>query len=166
MQLRSEVSLSDGHRNLQAIIKEVGTQTMDWNEATTRLHFIDRLLVECLGWPKTPDKFKVEVHQDGEFQDYVLGEPGHIVWEAKRTGAYFDFPASSDRKQVQSIQEIFSVSKTAEQAMRQAQGYCNDSGVEFAVCMQRASTHCVCGGSCGALLAQRPGTCHSEPRTS
>jgi GTPase SAR1 family protein len=31
------------------------------------------------------------------------------------------------------LSEIFSVSKTAERAMRQAQGYCNDSGVEFAV---------------------------------
>jgi len=133
MQLRSEVSLSEGQRNLQAIIKELASKNTDWNEATTRLHVIDRLLVECLGWPKTPERFKVEVHQDGEFQDYMLGEPDLVVWEAKRTGAYFDFPASSDRKLVQSISEIFSVSKTAERAMRQAQGYCNDSGIEFAV---------------------------------
>jgi hypothetical protein len=100
MQLRSEVSLSDGHRNLRTVIKEIGAQAVDWNEVTTRIHFIDRLLVECLGWPKTPDKFRVEVHQDGEFQDYVLGAPDLVVWEAKWTGVSFDFPASSDRKQV------------------------------------------------------------------
>jgi hypothetical protein len=87
MQLRSEVSLSDSHRNLQAIITEIDGQTADRNEATTRLHFIDRLLVECLAWPKTPERFRVEVHQDGEFQDYVLGSPDLVVWVAKRAGA-------------------------------------------------------------------------------
>ena len=63
MQLRSDVSLSEGQRNLQAIIKELASKNIDWNEATTRLHVIDRLLVECLGWQKTPERFKVEVHQ-------------------------------------------------------------------------------------------------------
>jgi len=94
---------------------------------------IDRILVECLGWPKEPDKFKVEVHTDGDFQDYVLGSPPLVIWEAKRSGIYFDFPADADKKSAQSISDIFAVSKTAESAVRQVQGYCNDSGVEFAV---------------------------------
>jgi predicted type IV restriction endonuclease len=132
MQLRSNVSLSDGHRALQALIKELDCQTIDWNEATTRLHIIDRILVECLGWPKTSDKFRVEVHADGQFQDYVLGSPESVVWEAKRFGAYFDFPADAGGKPTQSIKEIFGVSKTAERAMRQVQGYCNYSGIEVA----------------------------------
>ena len=133
MQVRSNVSLSEGQRNLRSVIQEIGSQATDWNEANTRFHIVDRLLIECLGWSKKPDRFRVEVHQDGEFQDYVLGSPEVVVWEAKRSGSYFDFPADVDKKSIQSIQEIFSVSKTAEAAMRQAQGYCNDSGVEFAV---------------------------------
>ena len=95
MQLHSNVSVEDGNRNLRKIIKEIGDEHVDWNEANTRFHIVDRLLVECLGWPKAPEMFKVEVHIDGEFQDYVLGSPALIVWEAKRSGTYFDFPADA-----------------------------------------------------------------------
>ena len=133
MQLHSNVSLEDGQRNLQKIIKEIGDKHVDWNEANTRFHLIDRLLIECLGWPKGPDIFEIEVHTDGEYQDYVLGSPKSIVWEAKRSGAYFEFPVDALKKIDQSIEGIFAVSKTAEAAMRQVQGYCNSSGIEFAV---------------------------------
>jgi predicted type IV restriction endonuclease len=133
MQLHSNVSLEEGHRNLYKIIKEIGDTHVDWNEANTRFHIIDRLLIECLGWPKEPEIFKVEVHTDGEYRDYVLGSPEAIVWEAKRSGAYFDFPVDVHKKIDQSIEGIFAVSKTAEAAIRQVQGYCNSSGIEFAV---------------------------------
>jgi len=115
------------------MLKELGSKVVDWNEANTRFHIIDRLLIECLGWPKEPEKFRVEVRTDGDYQDYVLGSPPLVIWEAKRSGIYFDFPADAARKSLQPIDEIFAVSKTAAAAMRQAQGYCNDSGVEFAV---------------------------------
>ena len=59
MQLHSNVSLEEGHRNLYKIIKEIGNTHVDWNEANTRFHIIDRLLIECLGWPKEPEIFKV-----------------------------------------------------------------------------------------------------------
>ena len=133
MGLRSSVSLDEGHRSLKSIMAELRRVPVDWNEANTRLHVIDRIITECLGWPKSPQGFRVEVHQDGEFQDYVLGQPELVVWEAKRAGIYFDFPADSQKQPVQAISEIFAVSKTAAAAMRQVQGYCNDSGVEFAV---------------------------------
>lgn len=133
MQLRSNVSLDEGYRNLQKILKEVGDRPPDWNEADTRFHIIDRILTECLGWSKEPERFKVEQHTDGDFRDYVLGLPELVVWEAKRTGIYFDFPADIEKKNVQTVQSIFIASKTAEAAMRQVQGYCNDSGIEFAV---------------------------------
>ena len=131
--MHSNVSLSDGQKNLALILKELGDNPIDWNEANTRFHIIDRLLVECLGWSKDPDKFVVEKHADGEYQDYALGAPAAVIWEAKRSGIYFDFPADADKQTVQNIADIFAVSKSAESAMRQAQGYCNDSGVEIAV---------------------------------
>ncbi len=118
---------------MRAILKELGPRPIDWNEADTRFQIIDRLLIECLGWSKSPDRFRLEVHLDGEFRDYVLGDPQVVIWEAKRSGAYFDYPADIEKRPVQSIQDIFSVSKSAEKAMRQVQAYCNDSGVEFAV---------------------------------
>jgi hypothetical protein len=51
MQLRSNVSLEEGHKNLRQIIKEIGKGPIDWNEANTRFHIIDRILVECLAAP-------------------------------------------------------------------------------------------------------------------
>jgi predicted type IV restriction endonuclease len=133
MILHSNVSLDQGHRNLQRIIKEIGDKHVDWNEADTRFHIIDRVLVECLGWSKDQERFKIESRANGEFRDYVLGSPELVIWEAKRSGAYFDFPADTGKRAFQSIQSIFAVSKTAESAMRQAQSYCNESGIEFAV---------------------------------
>src|SRR5260370_29524438 len=125
MQLASNVSLEEGHKNLRELLKEIGNAPVDWNEANTRFHIIDRILIECLGWPKVPESFRVEARIDGEFQDYVLGSPEAIVWEAKRSGTYFDFPEDVQKKLDQSIEGIFSVSKTAELGMRQVQGYCN-----------------------------------------
>jgi hypothetical protein len=59
IQLHSNISVEDGQRNLLNIIKEIGHEYIDWNEANTRFHIIDRILVECLGWPKTHETFKV-----------------------------------------------------------------------------------------------------------
>jgi predicted type IV restriction endonuclease len=133
MQIRSNISLQEGQKNLRQIIKDLGKAPLDWNEANTRFHIIDRILVECLGWTKDVDKFRLEEHLDGEYRDYAIGFPAAVIWEAKRSGHYFDFPADSSRKAVQPIQDIFAVSKSAEAAIRQVQQYCNDSGVELAV---------------------------------
>jgi hypothetical protein len=125
MHFRSNVSLEEGHKNLQQIIRELGDVPIDWNEANTRFHIIDRLLTECLGWPTLPHGFKLEEHLDGEYRDYILGSPEMVILEAKRSGIYFDFPVDAERKPVQSLQSIFATSKTAEIAIRQVQRYCN-----------------------------------------
>src|SRR5580693_9389769 len=102
MQLHSNVSLEEGRRNLTKIRKEIGNEHINWNEANTRFHIIDRLLIECLGWEKAPERFKLEERYDGDFMDYVLGSPALAVWEAKRSGIYFDFPVDLERKPIQS----------------------------------------------------------------
>lgn len=51
--MRSEVSLGEGLKNVRAIVTEYGGRLPDWNEADTRFHFIDRLLIECFGWPRS-----------------------------------------------------------------------------------------------------------------
>lgn len=43
------------------------------NEATTRLHLIDRLLFECLGWDR--EDCVAEEHYEGQYTDYSLGVP-------------------------------------------------------------------------------------------
>lgn len=65
----------------------VGTR----NEATTRLHLIDRLLFECLGWDRN-DVTAEEAH-NGQYADYTLHAPRRIlIVEAKKEGVYFDLP--------------------------------------------------------------------------
>jgi hypothetical protein len=69
--MRSNVSLSEGQKNLSLLIRGIDEQTVDFNEANTRLRIIDRILTECLGWPKEPGQFRVEEHVDGEYLDYI-----------------------------------------------------------------------------------------------
>ena len=146
--MRSTVSLEQGLKNLRSIRAEFGDKLPAWNEADTRFQFIDRLLIECFGWPR--EVIKTENRFDGDIRDYVLGSPNEIVWEAKRAGAYFDFPADKDRALIQSLKSIMSVSKTADAAIRQAQGYCNAAGIEYAV---------VCNGDqLIAFIGQRIGS--------
>jgi predicted type IV restriction endonuclease len=146
--MRSNVPLQEGLRNIREIVAEYDGHLPDWNEADTRFHFIDRLLVECFGWPRSA--IHNENPYDGEYRDYCLGSPTEIVWEAKRSGIYFDLPADADGSPIQSLEAICAVSKSADSAVRQAQGYCNSAGIEFAV---------VCNGTqIIAFIAQRIGS--------
>ena len=73
---------------------EAELDSNDRNEATTRLHLIDRLFFECLGW----DKLECEVEQpaDGKYADYIFSVQGtKLVVEAKREGMSFSLPALS-----------------------------------------------------------------------
>lgn len=74
------------------------------NEATTRLHLIDGLLLEVLRWPKAAVRAE-EPSGTGRI-DYALGAPGtQFIIEAKREGIYFDLPAGTNTG-VHSIETI------------------------------------------------------------
>ena len=64
LQLQQSTEVSEGIDRLDALRLELAAKPADWNEAQTRFHIIDRLLVECLGYPRT--KIEVERHHDGE----------------------------------------------------------------------------------------------------
>ena len=152
--MRSTISLDQGLKNIRAIRAEFGEALPAWNEADTRFQFIDRLLIECFGWPR--EVIRTENRFDGDIRDYVLGTPSEIVWEAKRAGVYFEFPADKDKALVQSLKSIMAVSKTADAAIRQAQGYCDAAGIEFAV---------ICNGDqLIAFIGQRIGSSWLEGR--
>jgi GTPase SAR1 family protein len=130
---RATLTLDEGFEAFRRIRSELASNPVDWNEADTRFHVIDRLLVECLGWPKDPKSFQLEKHSDGEYFDYLLGNPSSAIWEAKRTGSYFDFPADIKDATTQPLRSLFIASPQAEAAIRQVQGYCGASGVEVGV---------------------------------
>ena len=130
-QITSIVTLDEGQRTFRELAKRFSEKDVDWNEAETRFHFIDDLLTSCLGWPKSA--ISVEQHREGQYADYLLGQPVGMVWEAKREGTYFDLPAQLPRRHLQSLPSIMSVSADAATAIRQVQTYCVQHGAEFAV---------------------------------
>ncbi len=103
------------------------------NEATTRLHIIDRLLFECLGWDRQ-DVSAEESHQ-GTYTDYSLTTTRPIlILEAKKEGAYFTLPAGKPhpRYKIRGLKQ--DIPKLGE-AIQQVMMYCQDRGVPFgAVC--------------------------------
>jgi hypothetical protein len=128
---RPDLTLDEGLVRLQSLVSEIRQKTAELNEAETRFQFIDRFLVECLGWPR--QVIKLEVSHNGTYSDYELGVPRQLLWEAKREGLSFELPAGSSRRLVQSIGGLAKVSEPALQAIEQAQGYCAERGIPYAV---------------------------------
>ncbi len=99
------------------------------NEATTRLHLIDRVFFGCLGWDQ--NDCTAEESFGDEYSDYIfrVGTASLIV-EAKREGTYFDLPAGLNHR----LYEITYFEKYAPavyEAIAQAVGYCSKRGVQF-----------------------------------
>lgn len=83
----------DGKAALDDLIDWYGENEslVDRNEATTRLHLIDRLLREVLGWPA--EEVVCEHRIENQYADYALGKPAtRLIVEAKREGVYFSLP--------------------------------------------------------------------------
>jgi GTPase SAR1 family protein len=130
----------DGKAALDQLINWYGEQAnLDGrNEATTRLHLINILLIDVLGWPK--EEIEAEESYGGEYVDYSLGRPAtRMIVEAKREGSHFSVPVgiTSLIHQIPSLAEG-SDGKALKAAVDQAAGYCARRGVQLA---------CVCNGT-------------------
>ena len=124
------VTFDDGLHNLLALVKDCVVPTWTWTEADTRFQFIDRLLTQCIGWPR--DGFRMEDYQSGEYADYVLGKPGLFVLEAKKRDVYFELPPDTRGARIQSIVSLMMTSKALADAIRQVHTYAVDRGIEYA----------------------------------
>jgi hypothetical protein len=101
------------------------------NEATTRLHLIDALLVDVLRWPK--EEIIAEQSHGGTYADYAVGRPAtRMIVEAKREGVYFDLPAGVGPGVVP-LPAITEASPAVGEAVKQVLGYCQERGVPIAV---------------------------------
>jgi hypothetical protein len=99
------------------------------NEATTRLHLIDKLLIDVLRWPRSHVRAE-EASGPGRI-DYALGSPGtQCIIEAKREGIYFDLPAGTSTG-VHSIENISAGDKgrPLREALAQVAQYAARNGV-------------------------------------
>ena len=103
------------------------------NEATTRLHLIDTLLVDVLNWPK--EEIDAEHEVDQEYTDYALGKPAaRMIAEAKREGAHFTVPVGITAL----IHKLPSLTggpggRQLKSAIAQAARYCAGRGVQLAM---------------------------------
>jgi hypothetical protein len=101
------------------------------NEATTRLHLIDELLLGVLAWPK--EHVTAEVRFDREYTDYSAGTTAtQLIVEAKREGAYFELPSGVTCGTMK-LSTLTDASKGIRSAVDQALDYCLTRGVPFAV---------------------------------
>jgi hypothetical protein len=100
------------------------------NESTTRLHLIDPLLMDCLGWQ--PEEITTEDHVDGQRTDYQLGHPrARVVVEAKREALAFELPVGVTGRTVE-IKTLME-SPLVAAAIEQVKGYCQDRSIPIAV---------------------------------
>jgi KaiC/GvpD/RAD55 family RecA-like ATPase len=101
-------------------------------ETDTRCKLIDPLFVEGLGWSEKD--IEREHCSKPDFIDYIFRVNGtkKFVLEAKRNGVYFDIPKSfSQRRYV--INGAISTAKPIADAINQAQKYCVDIGIKYAI---------------------------------
>ncbi|MFI2298280.1 P-loop NTPase fold protein [Actinacidiphila glaucinigra] len=101
------------------------------NEATTRLHLIDRIVFDALQWPR--EQCTPEESNDGQYADYVLGLPQRqIIVEAKKEGVYFELPLDATSREV-SLTALTRGNANLESAVKQVSGYCTNRGIPVAV---------------------------------
>ena len=124
-------SIAEGIIAVKALISDIEKENLDWNEADTRFQIIDRVIVDCLGWPR--EEVFLETSRGRQYSDYELGAPRQVIWEAKRKGIIFELPANPQSKKISDLPSILALGGEAEKAIRQAQGYCGTRGIEIGV---------------------------------
>lgn len=130
--MQAQIELHEGRERLIEILNEFPADSSHWNEAQNRFQFIDRLLLECLGWAKP--EIKVEESDElGGKSDYHLGIPVKAILEAKRESKDFgDLPAENPSR-LRKMQPLLQASKNFAEAVNQAIPYCAISGGTIAI---------------------------------
>lgn len=109
---------------------EEENEPRDRNEATTRLHLIDKVFFDALGWRR--EDTLLEDPMDQAYTDYSFGRPAtQLIVEAKKEGEYFNLPEGTGGSIVNLTTLLRGNPKLAA-AVRQVSGYCAQRGVELA----------------------------------
>ncbi|MBV6815936.1 hypothetical protein ACE15N_16085 [Xanthomonas campestris pv. passiflorae] len=125
--MRASLEMTDGKKALVDILSTKPSSSSEWNEAQNRFQFVDRLLVECLGWQQ-PD-IEVENHDGlGGYSDYNLGR--NAVLEVKREAILFELPPGKGL--VRKLPSLLANSKNLNAAIKQVIPYCAMRGAHVA----------------------------------
>jgi len=119
--------------NLEGLLAWYSSEVNEYNrnEATTRLHLIDRLLFECLGW-KREDCIAEEAYSK-EYTDYSLYSAWRsLIIEAKKEGVYFELPSGYSELEY-SLKSLCKDNSDISSAVKQAMNYCQTRGTTLGV---------------------------------
>ena len=124
--------MDEGWNKLNRIIEQFPPNSVHWNEAQNRFHFVDRLLKECLGWQHSDMDVETSDGVGGRL-DYQLGKPAKAVLEAKRQAVEFaDLPAGIPSR-VRKIAPLIAASANFKDAVEQVVTYCAFKGAQIAI---------------------------------
>lgn len=130
--MQAQFEMTDGRRNLKAILNGLPEESPHWNEAQNRFQFVDRLLMECLGW--THPFVEVERRDGaGGKADYLLGKPVKAALEAKREAVAFALLPAAGSAAVRKLRPLVSSCATLESAILQVLSYCTLHGAQIAI---------------------------------
>jgi hypothetical protein len=120
-----------GRDLIESLNKEYEFNNLALNEADTRLRFIDRILIECLGWE--PNSINSEDFQNSLYADYKLSLFRPVaVLEAKRQGIYFELPIGVG-KIIYPLKTLCKDNPNIKDALVQVSGYCHDRGIQIGI---------------------------------
>lgn len=121
-----------GRQTLEYLIQDFKEIKLEkFNEADTRFRFIDKILTECLNWE--PKDIHNEDVRDNHYADYKLNLFRPVaVWEAKRTGNYFELPVGTS-KLIMPLKSISKDNPSIKEALLQVSGYCHERGIKIGV---------------------------------
>ena len=131
--MRAKIEMTDGRGALEQIIRQFPPESSHWNEAQNRFQFVDRLLVECLGWLQS-DLVVEQSDEGGGRADYLLGKsPIKAVLEAKREAKLFDGITTQSAAKLRKLGPLLHASKNFKDAVTQVIPYCALHGAPVAV---------------------------------
>ena len=112
--------IAEGSAALESLIGEFVEKGLDWSGAEIRFQIIDRIIVDCLGWPRSTVRPE-QSDKSRTYSDYELGRPCCAIWEAKRINRPFELPADPMRKTVVDLPSIMSLGGEVAAAVHQVQ---------------------------------------------
>lgn len=130
--MRAPFEMTEGMACLRNILENYPVGSEHWNEAQNRFQFVDRLLIECLGWEKPNITVELTDEMSGR-ADYALGLPVKAILEAKKEAIIFDIPPSNSTIVLRKLQPLIVASKSFKDAIVQVIPYCALKGAQVAI---------------------------------
>lgn len=124
--------MTEGRKRLEKIISEFPADSAHWNEAQNRFQFVDRLLIECLGW-EHPHIEVERFDEGGGRADYLLGKPFKAALEAKKEATLFETLPIGVPSNVRKLRPLIESCKNLNAAVTQVIPYCAINGAQIGI---------------------------------